>query len=164
MTNQKSLKLLKNFMLCSELNITLKSKFLGQTMEWNYFNYALEQFLLKNGLLHQSSCVQTPQQNRVLEHKSRHLLEVTRYLLFMYNVPTHFWEDALLTSCFLINRMPSKILGFQTPFSVLQKSFPELKIFSELDLRIFGCIAFVHNHNINHSKLDPRSFKCIFLG
>ena len=52
-----------------------------------YFNFALEQFLLKNGVLHQSSRVQIPQQNGVSERKNQHLLEVTRSLLFMYNVP-----------------------------------------------------------------------------
>lgn len=29
---------------------------------------------------------------------------------------------------------------------------------------IFGCFPFVHVHDQNHSKLDPRSLKCVFLG
>ena len=33
-----------------------------------------------------------------------------------------------------------------------------------MDLKTFGCFAFVHNHDQNHSKLDPRSLKCIGLG
>ena len=49
---------------------------------------------------------------------------------------------ALLTACFLINRMPSKVLQFQTPLQTLQKKFPENCIFFELDLRIFGCTTF----------------------
>ena len=45
-----------------------------------YFNSALGIFLLKKGMLHQSSCVQIPQQNGVSERKNRHLLEVARSL------------------------------------------------------------------------------------
>ena len=35
---------------------------------------------------------------------------------------------------------------------------------SELPLKVFGCTAFVHNHEINRNKLDPKAFKCIFVG
>ena len=59
-------------------------------------------------------------------------LEIARSLLFASNVLKRFWGDALLTACFLINRMPSKVLQFQTPLQTLQKKFPENCIFSEL--------------------------------
>ena len=68
-----------------------------------------------------------------------------------------------MTACFLINRMPSKVLQFQTPLQALQKYVPKNRIFSELDLRIFGCTTFVHLHDPSLSKLDARSCKCIFL-
>ena len=115
-------------------------------------------------MLHQSFCVNTPQQNGVPKRKNRHLLEIARSLLFASNVPKRFWGDALLTTCFLINRMSSKVLQFQTPLQTLQKYFPENHIFSELDQSIFGCTAFVHLHDTSLSKLDARSCKCIFLG
>ena len=115
-------------------------------------------------MVHQSSCVNTPQQNGVFERKNCHLLEVTRSLLFGSNVPKHFWFDALLTTCFLINRMPSKVLKFQTPLSTLQTFFPTSRTFSDIDLRVFGCSAFVHIHESNRGKLDARSCKCVFLG
>ena len=114
-------------------------------------------------MLHQSFCVNTPQQNGVSERKNCHLLEISRSLLFALNVPKRFWGDDLLIACFLINRMPSKVLQFQTSLQTLQKYFPEKRIFSKLDLRIFGCIAFVHLHDPSLSKLDARSCKCIFL-
>ena len=88
-------------------------------MERNFFNSTLKSFLLDNGLLHQSSCVNTPQQNGVSERKNRHLLEVARSLLFTSNVPKCFWGDAILTACYLINRMPSRVLNYQTPLNCL---------------------------------------------
>ena len=129
-----------------------------------YFNSVLNQFLSTNGLLHHSSCVDSPQQNGISERKNRHLLEVARSLLFTANVPKRFWGDAILTACFLINRQPSKVLNFNTPLSCLRQSYPKSRSFSELELRVFGCKAFVHNFSPSKSKLDPRSLECVFLG
>ena len=99
-----------------------------------------------------------------MKEKNRHLLKVARSLLFTANVPKKFWGDAVLTSCFLINHQPSKVLQFETPLNCLKKSFPNSRIFLELKLRVFGCKAFVHNTNPTKSKLNPRALECMFLG
>ena len=70
-----------------------------------------QSFMLQNGILHQTSCVDTPAQNGVVERKNRHLLETARALLFHMHVPKHFWVDAVSTTCFLINQMPSSVLN-----------------------------------------------------
>ena len=41
-----------------------------------YFNYVLDQILSNYGLLHHSSCVDSPKQNGVSERKNHHILEV----------------------------------------------------------------------------------------
>lgn len=55
-----------------------------------YFNSVLGNFLLENGIIHQSTYVNNPQQNGIAEQKNRHLLEVARSLLFTSNVPKGF--------------------------------------------------------------------------
>ena len=60
-----------------------------------YFNSILRDFFWDHGLIYQSSCVNTLQQNGVAERKNRHLLEVIRSLLFTSNVPKMFIRDAL---------------------------------------------------------------------
>ena len=72
--------------------------------------------------------------------------------------------DAILTACYLINRMSSRVLNYKTPLNYLQESYPESHMFSSLDLKIFGCLAFVHSHDPHRTKLDPKAYKCIFLG
>lgn len=84
--------------------------------------------------------------------------------MFSSHVPQSFWGESILTAFYLINRLPSKPLKFQTPISVLQKTFPESRVINSLSPKVFGCSAFVHNISPNKGKLDPKSTKCVFVG
>ncbi|XP_074342808.1 uncharacterized protein LOC141680498 [Apium graveolens] len=62
----------------------------------------LKNFYQKQGILHQKTCVYTPQQNGVVERKHRHLLET---------VPPQIWGECVLCATHLINRMPLSLPG-----------------------------------------------------
>ena len=81
----------------------------------DFFNSSLGPYLKSHGVVQQSSCVDTPQQNGVAERKNCHVLEVARSLLFQTHLPKKFWGEAILTATYLINRMPSRILKFRSP-------------------------------------------------
>ena len=125
-----------------------------------YFSTPFTTFMSSQGILHQSSYAYTPQQNGVAERKNRHLIETARTLLLHSHAPFHFWADAVLTACYLINRMPSSVLQNEISHSIL---FPTRPLYS-LPLRVFGCTCFVHNLSPGNDKLSARSIKCIFLG
>ena len=127
-----------------------------------YLSSSMKEFLTKQGIHHQTSCVYTPQQNGVAERKNRHLLEVTRAIMIERNVPKIFWGDAILTAAYLINRMPSKVLNFSTPIQKLLETYPNSPLIHTLPPKTFGCVVFVHKQV--KSKLDPRADKCIFVG
>ena len=129
-----------------------------------YFNSYLTEFLRSQGTIHQSSCSYTPQQNGIAERKNRHLLEVARALMFSTNVLKYLWGDAVLTAAYLINRVPSKLLSFQTPVKIFSKCFPETRLLGNLPLKTFGCTCFVLVPSQFRTKLDARAQKCIFLG
>ena len=104
----------------------------------NAKEYMSEQFqslMLQNGILHQA-------------------------LLSQMHMPKYLWADVVSKACFFINRMPSSILNWATPFQTL---FSHKSLFP-IKPRIFGCTCFVRDVRPHVSKLDPKSLKCIFLG
>ncbi|KAL4025768.1 hypothetical protein IC575_014173 [Cucumis melo] len=127
-------------------------------------NHNLSEFLASKGIVHQTSCAYTPQQNGVAERKNRHLVEVARSLMFSTFLPSYLWGDAILLTAHLINRMPSRILHLQTPLDCLKESYPSTRLVSEVPLRVFGCTAYVHNFGPNQTKLTPRAQACVFVG
>ncbi|GAB2281771.1 hypothetical protein Dimus_039493 [Dionaea muscipula] len=128
-----------------------------------YFSSPFTSFLTSHGIIHESSCPDTPPQNGVAERKNRHLLEVTRALMFHMKVPKVFWSEAVMTATYLINRMPSSVLQGTIPYFVL---FPDMFLhpLHPLPLRVFGCTCYVRNICPHLTKLDPKALHCIFLG
>ncbi|KAL0444308.1 UNVERIFIED_CONTAM: Copia protein [Sesamum latifolium] len=111
------------------------------------------------GIIHQSSCTYSPQQNGRVERKHRHLLNVARALLLQASLPTKFWGDSILTATFLINRTPTKLLGWKTPFETLHGYPPTYN-----HLRTFGSLCYATNTTPHKPKFLPRVFKCIMIG
>ena len=124
-----------------------------------YMSQVMTQYLSNNGIMHQTSCVGTPQQNGIAERKNRDLLEKTRSLMFQMNVPKRFWSQSVMAATYLINRLPSRVLGFKSPMEIVKNRKIDLS-----HLKVFGCICFVHVQSLHRDKLDPRATKCIFLG
>ena len=90
----------------------------------NGHEFNMPDFYSSKGIVHQTSCVNTPQQNGVVERKHRHLLNMSRALLFQAQLPMSFWGEAILTSTYLINRTPTLLLKGKTPFERLLKKAP----------------------------------------
>ena len=105
----------KQFHLMIQTQFNSKIKIVRTDNGAEYFSNILGSYFKDNDIIHHSSCVNTPQQNGIAERKNRHLFEVARTLMFQSNVPKHFWGEAILTTTFYINRMPSRVLGFLTP-------------------------------------------------
>ncbi|KAL6278328.1 hypothetical protein ACE6H2_021929 [Prunus campanulata] len=124
-----------------------------------YMSHLMTQYLSTHGIIHQTSCVGTPQQNGVAERKNRDLLEKTRALMFQMNVPKRFWSQGILTATYLINRLPSRVLNFRSPLEAVKGRKIDLS-----HLKVFGCTCYVHIQASHRDKLDPRAVKCMFVG
>jgi hypothetical protein len=86
-------------------------------------------------------------------------LDITRTLLLESSVPSKFWIEVLSTAVYLINRLPSQVLNFDSPYYRLHHKSP-----SYHDLHTFGCVCFVHLPSHERHKLSAQYTKCVFLG
>ena len=71
----------------------------------------------------------------------------------------YFWTFAFQTTTYLINRLPTPILGHQSPFEKLFKKRPNYT-----KLRVFGCLSYPWLRPYTSYKLDPHSPPCVFIG
>ncbi|GJT35936.1 putative RNA-directed DNA polymerase [Tanacetum coccineum] len=123
-----------------------------------FLNHKMTKFCGTNGIIHQTSCAYTPQQNGIVERKHRHLLNVARSLLFQGGIPLYLWSECIITASYLINRFPSSVLKGYSPYQLVFNKKPLMK-----HLRVFGCLCFATVLN-NHDKFSSRAEKCVFVG
>lgn len=103
-----------------------------------FINSTVQSFFLQEGVIHETSCVETPQQNGRVERKHRHILNVARALRFQANLPLSFWGECILTAAHLINQTPTVANNGATPYEMLYGKTP-----SYAHIRTFGCLCYV---------------------
>jgi transposase InsO family protein len=108
-----------------------------------YINHEVQTIFQNGGIVHETSCVGTPQQNGVAERKNRHILEITRALLIENGVPNKFWDHAVTFAIYLMNRTSTQVNNFETPLEVFST---HLKLTSLLNLapKVFGCTVYAY--------------------
>ncbi|CAL2240261.1 unnamed protein product [Prunus armeniaca] len=86
-------------------------------------------WISKRGVLHETTCPQTPQHNGVAERKNGQILAATLALQLGASVPKRFWMDAVTYAVYLLNLLPSRVLDFQTPMCLVVSSmFTSIRI------------------------------------
>ena len=80
-------------------------------------------------------------------------------MLYQSNLPSSYWCYAFSPVIYLINRLPSSVLAFKSPWELLFHSIPPLS-----SLKTFGCACFSLFKPYTDHKLQPKSTQCIFLG
>ncbi|XP_060198453.1 uncharacterized protein LOC132627238 [Lycium barbarum] len=123
-----------------------------------FFNTKCDELLASHGILHQSSCPYTPQQNGVVERKHKHILEVARALKLQSHMPKRFWGDCIKTAVYLINRLPTPVLSGQAPYTMLYGKEEHIE-----QLRVFGCLCF-SSVLPRGDKFSVRARRTAFLG
>jgi len=149
--------LLKIFHAMTQTQFSFKIKTIRSDNAPELLSNEMQEFFHLNGIKHETTCVNTPQQNGVAERKHRHLLEIARSLRFQSGLLKIFWGECIMTATYLINRIPTKILNNSTPYEMLFHKRP-----SYTHLRVFGCLCHIHSHSPD--KFEPRAKKCIFVG
>lgn len=118
-----------------------------------------KQFLDAEGISVSCSCPHTPQQNGVVDRKHQHITSVGNTLSFQACLPKSFWFDSFVTATYLINRIPTKLLQFSSPYEILFNKLPDYSL-----LKVFGCACYPYLGPYKKDKLSPKSSRCTFLG
>lgn len=77
------------------------------------------------------------------------MLDVVCMSLIESSVPSKFQVEALSTTVYLINKLPSSVLNFDTPYYWLYHEHPHY-----LDMHTFGCMCLVHLPPHERNKLS----------
>ena len=143
---------------------TIVENYFATTIQTVYSNgggeyQSLSHVLSHFGIQYLKSPPHTPQVVGIAERKHRHVVETGLALLHHVLMPLYFWTFAFQTTTYLINRLPTPILGHQSPFEKLFKKRPNYT-----KLRVFGCLCDPWLRLYAYHKLDPRSCPCVFIG
>ena len=80
-----------------------------------FCNEKFSEYCKTSGIQRHRTVRKTPQQNGVAERMNRTLLDKSRCMLFNAGLPKTFWEEAVMTAAYLVNRCPSSAIEFKTP-------------------------------------------------
>jgi hypothetical protein len=151
--------MLVKFKCLVENLFTLKIKQFQRDGGGEYLTNTFTNFLSTHGILHRVTCPHTSQQNGIAKRKHRHIIETALTLLAQSHLPARYWIEAVCTSTYLINRLPTLTLNNSCPFSNL---FHKNLYYSLL--RTFGCACYPLLRLYAKHKLEFRSKQGLFLG
>ena len=122
-----------------------------------YFSNEFNLFCAEHGIIHERTSPNSPQSNGIAERKNRTLTDLVNAMLDVSGLSKEWWGEAILTSCHVLNRVPTKNKEI-TPYDKWKKKRPTLSY-----LRTWGCLAKV-NLPINRSEsLDQKPWTVSFL-
>ena len=102
-----------------QTQFSAKVKVLKSDNGGEFVSQVLQSYFQDHGIVHETTCPYTPQQNGVAERKNWHILEITLVCLIDAHMPSTSWGDAILYVVYLMNRVPSSVLQFKTPLEKL---------------------------------------------
>lgn len=125
-----------------------------------YVNQPFSNWLSSRGISHQVTAPYTPEQNAVSERGNTITVERARCLRLTAGMPSNLWGEAVNTAIYLENRLPSKSVGFTTPYELWHGRH---SLYDHI--RTFGCAAFLHlpKHK-RDGKFGPTAQRCVLLG
>lgn len=114
-TKDQVLDRFKAFPAMVERQTDKKLKCLRSDNGGEYYSCEFSKYYTDYGIRHEKTIPRTPQHSGVAERMNRTIVEKVRCMLSMTKLPKPFLGEAVLTSCYLINRSPSAPLNFEVP-------------------------------------------------
>ncbi|GJZ86618.1 putative ribonuclease H-like domain-containing protein [Tanacetum coccineum] len=158
-TKDETSEILKNFIKEIENLVDKKVKIIRSDNGTEFKNKVMDDFCREKGIKREYSVARTPQQNGVAERRNRTLIEAARTMLADSKLPTTFWAEAVITACYVQNRVLVVKPHNKTPYELFRRFKPALSF-----MRPFGCHVTIINTLENLSKFDGKSNEGFFVG
>jgi hypothetical protein len=123
-----------------------------------YLSKDFGEYCAEHGIIHETMTPYSPQSNGVAERKNRTLTDLVNDMLDCSGLSKSWWGEAILTACFVLNRVPSS-KGEITPY----EGWKGRKLAPGF-LRAWSCLAKVNVPACKKQKLGPKTMDYIFLG
>ena len=85
-----------------------------------YFSNDIFEFCAEHGIIYERTSPYSPQSNGIAERKNRTLTELVNAMLETTGLSKEWWGEAILTTCHVLNRVPTKNKEI-TPFEEWEK-------------------------------------------
>ena len=90
---------LKNFFILAKTQFNAVVKMVRTDNGSEFVNAECHKLFISLGIIHQRTCIHTPQQNGIAERKHKHILEVARAIKFQGHIPIRFLGSLHTCSC-----------------------------------------------------------------
>ncbi|KAL0541446.1 hypothetical protein IC582_021491 [Cucumis melo] len=156
-TKNEAASMFLKFKAESENQLGKKIKRLRSDRGGEYSDKTLKEFCESNGIIHEFTAPYSPQQNGIAERKNRTLKEMMNAMLLSSGLFDNMWGEAVLSACFILNRIPHKGLD-KTPYELWKGHAPNLSY-----LKVWGCLAKVPFPALKKTTVGSKTFDCIFI-
>ncbi|KAA0055836.1 ty1-copia retrotransposon protein [Cucumis melo var. makuwa] len=157
-TKNEAVSMFIKFKAESENQLGKRIKRLRSDRGGEYSDKTLKEFCESNGIIYEFTAPYSPQQNGIAERKNRTLKEMMNAMLLSSGLSDNMWGEAVLSACFILNRIPHKRLD-KTPYELWKGHAPNLSY-----LKVWGCLAKVPLPALKKTTVGPKTFDCIFIG
>ena len=157
-SKDEALNMFKIYKAEVENQLEKKIKIIRSDRGGEYESTAFSDFCTQHGIVYQTTAPYTPQQNGVAERKNRTLKDMINSMLNSSGLPHNLWGEALLTTNFILNRIPFKNYN-KSPYELWKGRIPSYNI-----IKVWGCLAKVLIPLPKRTKVGPKTIDCVFIG
>ncbi|GJX17352.1 retrovirus-related pol polyprotein from transposon TNT 1-94 [Tanacetum coccineum] len=157
-TKDETPEILKDFLKMIQRNLQAQVIAIQTDRGTKFLNKTLHAYFKEEGIEHQTSTPQTPEQNGVVKRRNRTLVEAARTMLSASKLPLFFWAEDIATACYTQNRSLIISKHKKSPYHIINGRKPSLK-----HLYVFGCTCYITRDGENLDKMKEKRDPCILV-
>ncbi|GJV08049.1 putative ribonuclease H-like domain-containing protein [Tanacetum coccineum] len=158
-TKDETSRILKTFITEIENQLDYKVKVIKSDNGTEFKNSVMNQFYEMKGIKREFSVARTPQQNGVAERRNRTLIAAARTMLVDYKLPTTYWDKAVNTACYVLNRVLVIKPHNKIPYELIRGRTPLIDF-----MKPFRCLVTILNTRDHLGKFDGKGDEGFFVG